>query len=207
MYVSRSARRLTSCGTAPPSPVRSTRARRSRRCCTKLLPCTRAWCAASSSSYSRAVPFPVFNGTMFPIPAPLPPELHRQNASRPSVCVSASRSIPSSFVPLALQASPGKNKRFGHEQDRTRNLSRLGGQSPASRPTQRDTLAEQTSQVTPRPAARSASEAERHQLTAMFCDLGGSTTLSTRLDPEELREVVRAYTTERSPLGQRQRSS
>src|ERR1700745_3715900 len=36
-------------------------------------------------------------------------------------------------------------------------------------------------------------EAERRQLTVMFCDLVGSTALSERLDPEELREVVRAY--------------
>jgi class 3 adenylate cyclase/predicted ATPase len=35
--------------------------------------------------------------------------------------------------------------------------------------------------------------AERRQLTVMFCDLVGSTELSARLDPEELREVVRAY--------------
>ena len=36
-------------------------------------------------------------------------------------------------------------------------------------------------------------EAERRQLTVMFCDLLGSTALSERLDPEELREVVSAY--------------
>jgi hypothetical protein len=41
--------------------------------------------------------------------------------------------------------------------------------------------------------ARSAPEAERRQLTVMFCDLVGSTTLSGQLDPEDLREVVRAY--------------
>lgn len=35
--------------------------------------------------------------------------------------------------------------------------------------------------------------AERRHLTVMFCDLVGSTALSLRLDPEELREVVRAY--------------
>src|SRR4030095_2997979 len=35
--------------------------------------------------------------------------------------------------------------------------------------------------------------AERRQLTVMFCDLVGSTVLSERLDPEELREVVQAY--------------
>jgi class 3 adenylate cyclase/tetratricopeptide (TPR) repeat protein len=35
--------------------------------------------------------------------------------------------------------------------------------------------------------------AERRQLTVMFCDLVGSTTLSTRLDPEDLRAVINAY--------------
>ena len=35
--------------------------------------------------------------------------------------------------------------------------------------------------------------AERRQLTVMFCDLVGSTALSSRLDPEDLREVVAAY--------------
>jgi class 3 adenylate cyclase/predicted ATPase len=35
--------------------------------------------------------------------------------------------------------------------------------------------------------------AERRQLTVMFVDLVGSTVLSGRLDPEELREVIRAY--------------
>jgi class 3 adenylate cyclase/predicted ATPase len=37
------------------------------------------------------------------------------------------------------------------------------------------------------------SEAERRQLTVMFCDLVGSTALSGRLDPEEMQEVLRAY--------------
>ena len=36
-------------------------------------------------------------------------------------------------------------------------------------------------------------EAERRQLTVMFCDLVGSTALSVRFDPEELREELRAY--------------
>src|SRR5262245_2681761 len=35
--------------------------------------------------------------------------------------------------------------------------------------------------------------AERRQLTVLFCDLVGSTELSARLDPEDLREIVRAY--------------
>src|SRR5215813_13579997 len=37
------------------------------------------------------------------------------------------------------------------------------------------------------------SDAERRQLTVMFCDLVGSTALSARLDPEDLREVIGAY--------------
>ena len=36
-------------------------------------------------------------------------------------------------------------------------------------------------------------QAERRQVTVMFCDLAGSTELSERLDPEDLREVVRSY--------------
>src|SRR5258706_8881431 len=36
-------------------------------------------------------------------------------------------------------------------------------------------------------------DAERRQLTVMFCDLVGSTPLASRLDPEDLREVIGAY--------------
>src|SRR4051812_11786769 len=36
-------------------------------------------------------------------------------------------------------------------------------------------------------------EAERRPLSVMFCDLIGSTALSARLDPEDLREVIRSY--------------
>ena len=38
-----------------------------------------------------------------------------------------------------------------------------------------------------------AEAAERRQLTVMYCDLVGSTPLSTRFDPEDLREIVGAY--------------
>lgn len=48
---------------------------------------------------------------------------------------------------------------------------------------------------TPNPELRTSqpSSAERRQLTVMFCDLVGSTALSARLDPEDLREIVRQY--------------
>ena len=35
--------------------------------------------------------------------------------------------------------------------------------------------------------------AERRQITVVFADMVGSTALSARLDPEDLREVVRSY--------------
>src|SRR5437868_5404754 len=41
--------------------------------------------------------------------------------------------------------------------------------------------------------APAQAEAERRQLTVMFCDLVGSTALAARLDPEDLREVIAAY--------------
>jgi len=44
-----------------------------------------------------------------------------------------------------------------------------------------------------RTADPAAPEAERRQLTVLFCDLVDSTALSSQLDPEDLREMVRAY--------------
>jgi hypothetical protein len=41
--------------------------------------------------------------------------------------------------------------------------------------------------------ASTPSVAERRQLTVLFCDLVGSTALSARLDPEDLRAVIGAY--------------
>ena len=53
---------------------------------------------------------------------------------------------------------------------------------------------------TPSPGARAPetprehpTSAERRQLTVMFCDLVGSTSLAERLDAEELREVMQRY--------------
>ena len=43
------------------------------------------------------------------------------------------------------------------------------------------------------PPPESGQEAERRQLTVLFCDLVGSTELSERLDPEALRDLLRRY--------------
>jgi len=49
-----------------------------------------------------------------------------------------------------------------------------------------------TDTATPQPS-QVVGSAERRQLTVMFCDLVGSTALSARLDPEDLREIIGAY--------------
>ena len=60
--------------------------------------------------------------------------------------------------------------------------------TPPSQPaTQQDPHTEQP------PATPHLAEAERRQLTVLFCDLVDSTPLASQLDPEDLREVVRAY--------------
>jgi class 3 adenylate cyclase len=48
-------------------------------------------------------------------------------------------------------------------------------------------------QAPPPAVAPSLPDAERRQLTVLFCDLVDSTALASQLDPEDLREVVRAY--------------
>ncbi len=60
-------------------------------------------------------------------------------------------------------------------------------------------IAKLESRIEPMPNQEAAggrpvgAEAERRQMTVMFCNLAGSTALSERLDPEDLREVLRAY--------------
>jgi TOMM system kinase/cyclase fusion protein len=48
-------------------------------------------------------------------------------------------------------------------------------------------------EVTPRLTASPPPDAERRQLTVVFCDLVESTKLASQLDPEDWRDVVRAY--------------
>ena len=43
------------------------------------------------------------------------------------------------------------------------------------------------------PQPTPGADAERRQLTVMFCDLVGSTALAARLDPEDMREIIGAY--------------
>jgi class 3 adenylate cyclase/predicted ATPase len=69
----------------------------------------------------------------------------------------------------------------GHRRKLLAAIASLGAAPPAA-----------TVMAAPRDAPAPA-DAERRQLTVMFCDLVGSTELSSRLDPEDLREVIAAY--------------
>ena len=82
-----------------------------------------------------------------------------------------------------------------------RGLVWTGGASATPAPTPKpgppaqvtERLEEPSAQSGSRPAAPYAPEAERRQLTVLFGDLVDSTVLASQLDPEEWREVVRAY--------------
>ena len=69
----------------------------------------------------------------------------------------------------------------GHRRKLLDAIAALGAAAPAASAT-----------AAPRDAPALA-EAERRQLTVMFCDLVGSTALSTRFDVEDLREMIGAY--------------
>lgn len=68
---------------------------------------------------------------------------------------------------------------LGHRKKLLRAIAELGGAPLAASGTSAGPLLQDS--------------AERRQLTVMFCDLVGSTALSARLDPEDLREVIGAY--------------
>src|SRR5467141_3196803 len=74
---------------------------------------------------------------------------------------------------------------FGHRRRLLNAITALGGEPPT-----RDVAQPATSATS---APTSPPPIERRQLTVMFCDLVGSTALSTRFDPEDLRELIGAY--------------
>src|SRR5438270_8829970 len=76
---------------------------------------------------------------------------------------------------------------FGHRRRLLNAITALGG-APAPRD-----VAQSSTSVTSAPTSPPPIDAERRQLTVMFCDLVGSTPLSARLDPEDLRGIIGAY--------------
>lgn len=85
---------------------------------------------------------------------------------------------------------------IGHRRKLLAAIAALSGAAPSSeaaptpKPGQAKAGPPKTGPV-PEPAAAAA--AERRQLTILFCDVVGSTELATRLDPEDLREIIAAY--------------
>jgi class 3 adenylate cyclase len=74
---------------------------------------------------------------------------------------------------------------IGHRRKLLSAIAALGAAAPAPALT-----------VTPAsvpPPAPAQAQAERRQLTVMFCDLAGSTALSTEMDPEDLRDVITSF--------------
>jgi class 3 adenylate cyclase len=71
---------------------------------------------------------------------------------------------------------------IGHGRRLLDAVAALGGGQPAAE-----------ASPAPAPALETIGEAERRQLTVMFCDLVGLTALSVRFDPEDLRDVIGAY--------------
>jgi class 3 adenylate cyclase len=70
---------------------------------------------------------------------------------------------------------------LGHRRKLLAAIAELGGVAPSAL----------TSRALAEPKLQDS--AERRQVTVMFSDLVGSTALSARLDPEDLREVIAAY--------------
>src|SRR5207237_5856441 len=73
----------------------------------------------------------------------------------------------------------------GHRRKLLAAIAALGTEPP--------TVAQSAARATSDAASSPKINPERRQLTMMFCDLVGSTPLSSRLDPEDLREVIGAY--------------
>jgi class 3 adenylate cyclase/tetratricopeptide (TPR) repeat protein len=67
------------------------------------------------------------------------------------------------------------------------------GPTPPQRTQPPNTRAVESLQIHSPPPEPRPREAERRQLTVLFCDVVDSTALAERLDPEDLREVIRAY--------------
>jgi class 3 adenylate cyclase len=70
---------------------------------------------------------------------------------------------------------------LGHRRKVLRAIAEMVGAAPTQ------------TQAAPAPEPKPRDDAERRQLTVMFTDLVGSTALSTKLDPEDLRSVIGAY--------------
>lgn len=83
---------------------------------------------------------------------------------------------------------------LGHRKRLLKAIGELKSNSESEANAAADPAGPPPGSVKPRiPAATPHPEAERRQLTVVFCDLVGSTALASSLDPEDLRGIIGAY--------------
>src|SRR4029453_16600913 len=104
------------------------------------------------------------------------PSCSRENRAGRRFCVHCGAGLELACPSCGARSEPGE--RF---------CGQCGTEVQVLDPESRISVPSSTQHPTPK------TPAERRQLTVMFCDLVGSTALSAKLDPEELRAVVRAY--------------
>jgi class 3 adenylate cyclase/tetratricopeptide (TPR) repeat protein len=101
----------------------------------------------------------------------------------------AENNIDSSVLPDLTENDLEKlGVSLGH---RKKLLRAIGALTAARQPTETTTAV--SGAATPPPAVGQQRDAELRQITVMFCDLVGSTPLSEKLDPEDLRVLIDAY--------------
>ena len=79
---------------------------------------------------------------------------------------------------------------LGHRKRLLKAIAAINNDASAKTPSVDATT---TSSASSTHSTHSEDRAERRQVTVMFSDLVGSTALSARMDPEDLREVISAY--------------
>ena len=125
------------------------------------------------------------------------PSCHRANPAEANFCLHCGTRLPR-VCPQCQSVLPPEARfcmRCGHALAAV--SSPLSSPASASTPPveQQEREADQAPSWAAPLTGASVHEAERRQLTVLFCDLVGSTALAGQLDPEDWREVVRAYQT------------
>ena len=77
---------------------------------------------------------------------------------------------------------------FGHRKRLIKAIAKLGAAVPEQPEAARPQPA-----VPSRPSRMFRPDAERRPITVMFCDLVGSTSIASKLDPEDWRNIVNGY--------------
>jgi class 3 adenylate cyclase/predicted ATPase len=117
------------------------------------------------------------------------PQCHTENRAGRKFCAACGQALALACPTCGFVNDPGDRFCGGCGQALTAMPSPELRRPPSTtQPEEQPATPATSSPITPHPP-----DAERRQLTVMFCDLVDSTPLSEWLDPEDLREVVRAY--------------